>query len=239
MHAATLTTLAVAILTVWGPCNASADTTAGILAAIGEAADRICVPVAQSGHTTQTAAKGNVQAGLSWLTRRLADLNLTGTGEIASTEYQGLLQNDLAATLGDIRKCKLHVFESLQRKLLPDVSPSGTLPSLRPPLEPVAGSPTPFGFQTMCRQLAPAANVQDILDRFGQQAMADAPIAFVAPTKEPVTVTASVGGADDGGVLAVNARVHVLCMADANFAVVKEENGSHEGVVARRALRKP
>ena len=115
----------------------------------------------------------------------------------------------------------------------------------RSPPSPVVVLPAPelkpvmFGFQTMCRELAPAAGVQTILDRFGQQAMAGAPVALVRPTTEPVTVAASVGGDADGGVLPVNTRVHVLCMADADFAVIKEEHGSHEGVVERGALREP
>jgi hypothetical protein len=106
--------------------------------------------------------------------------------------------------------------------------------TIPPPVKPVR-----FGFQATCSSLAPAADVRAILDMFGQQAMAGAPVALVQPTKEPVTVAASVGGADDGGVLQVNTRVHVICMADANFAVIKEEHGNHEGVVERRVLREP
>jgi hypothetical protein len=117
MRAAVLMTLAAATFT-FCICRARAASTADILGAIGEAADRICVPVAQSGHTTQTTAHGDVKAGLSWLAKKLADVGITGTAEIASTEYEGVLQDQLAAALGDIRQCKLKVFDSLQKKLL-------------------------------------------------------------------------------------------------------------------------
>ena len=123
MRTAVLTALAIAIFT-WAACGAGADSTADVLALIGQAADQICGSVAQSGHTTKTEVKGDVDATLSFLVKKLADLGIKGAGQINSTDYQGVLQDQLAATLGDIRQCKLKVFDSLQQKLL-SAAPNG------------------------------------------------------------------------------------------------------------------
>ena len=42
------------------------------------------------------------------------------SGILSDEGYEGVLQKDLATVLKDVRKCKLKVFDTLQRKLLPE-----------------------------------------------------------------------------------------------------------------------
>jgi hypothetical protein len=112
------------------------------------------------------------------------------------------------------------------------------VPAIMAPPLPLPAKPLPFGVQTACRELAPGANVQTILDKFGQRATREGQPWLIGPSSKPVTVSAYVGGPDRGS-LVPNARVYVVCMADADFAVIKEEHGNHDGVVERTALREP
>jgi hypothetical protein len=108
-----------------------------------------------------------------------------------------------------------------------------------PQPQPLPPGEPQFGLQTFCRDLAPTADVQTILDKFRKKAMASAPVALVKPTNKPVTVSASVGGADDAGALPINSRVRVFCKMDTDFVVIREEHGGHEGIVERSAIRSP
>jgi hypothetical protein len=53
------------------------------------------------------------------LARRLATLGGSGSVDISSAKYQGLLQQDLPTALKDLRECKLKVFQELQTVILP------------------------------------------------------------------------------------------------------------------------
>ena len=66
---------------------------------------------------------GDVRAELSGLIKRLVDLGVSGKGTIDETQYEGVVQEQLADTLKDIRQCKISIFETLQRKLLADLPP--------------------------------------------------------------------------------------------------------------------
>jgi hypothetical protein len=96
----------------------AADTGAA-LSAIADTADRICGIVATQGEANGTKVTGDVHAELAGLAKRLASLGISGTGDIASSKYQGLLQQDLPNTLRELRACKLQVLERLQAALLP------------------------------------------------------------------------------------------------------------------------
>jgi hypothetical protein len=98
---------------------ARAADTGAALSAIADTADRICGIVATQGDTSASKVSGDVHAELSGLAKRLASLGVSGTGDITSLKYEGLLQQDLPATLKDIRECKLKVLEKLQSAVLP------------------------------------------------------------------------------------------------------------------------
>jgi len=98
-----------------------ADTPA-VLTAIADTADRICGIVAAEGQTQSSKISGDVKAELSGLARRLASVGISGAGDITSSSYQGILQQDLPIALKDVRECKLKIFDKLAGTLLPGVA---------------------------------------------------------------------------------------------------------------------
>jgi len=92
--------------------------TAEVLKEITDTADRLCGNVAQSGNKSSTEVKGDVKAELSGLAKRLANLGVSGSGTIDESQYEGVVQEQLAETLKDVRQCKITIFETLQKKLL-------------------------------------------------------------------------------------------------------------------------
>ena len=100
------------------PAPVRADTPAA-LAAIADTADRICGIVTTQGDAKSSQVQGEIHAELSGLARRLATVGGSGAADITSSNYQGLLQQDLPTTLQDIRAGKLQVLEKLQATLLP------------------------------------------------------------------------------------------------------------------------
>src|SRR6202011_4350234 len=60
-----------------------------------------------------------IKAELSGLIKKLADLGIVGTGEVNHATYEGVVQQELATTLKDIRECKLKTLEILKGLLTP------------------------------------------------------------------------------------------------------------------------
>ena len=111
--------------------RAMADTPAA-LAAISDTADRICGIVATQGEAGQSKVQGDIHAELNGLARRLATIGGSGSTDLTSSKYQGLLQQDLPTALKDVRECKLRIFEKLQTVILPGIAPASG-PSSPPP----------------------------------------------------------------------------------------------------------
>ncbi len=111
--------LAVSLASVLMPISGLADTNAEVLKEITDTADKICGYVAQAGSISSVEVKGDVKAELTGLFKRLADLGVSGVGSIDETRYEGLVHEQLADTLTDIRRCKTSIFNTLQQKLLP------------------------------------------------------------------------------------------------------------------------
>jgi hypothetical protein len=88
--------------------------------AIADTADRICGIVTTQGEASSTKVQGDIHAELNGLAKRLATIGGSGSGDITTSSYQGLLQTDLASSLRDVRQCKLQVFKTLQHTILPD-----------------------------------------------------------------------------------------------------------------------
>jgi hypothetical protein len=87
---------------------ARADT-AGVLDEISSTAERLCGYVAQSGRSNNVQVTGDVKAELSGLAKKLADLGISGTGALTTTEYEGVLQEELTTALRDVRDCKIKI----------------------------------------------------------------------------------------------------------------------------------
>jgi hypothetical protein len=105
---------------------AAAEDTSTILKEIGDTASAICGYVGQSGSKSDVEIKGEIKAQLSELVKRLADAGIQGTATIVDSKYQGVIQEQLASVIKDNQECREKVFETLQRKLLPE-------PGQRPP----------------------------------------------------------------------------------------------------------
>lgn len=99
--------------------NPARADTAAALTAIADTADRICGIVVTQGEAGSSKVQGEIRAELNGLARRLANIGGSGTVDITSSKYQGLLQQDLPTTLKDIRECKLKVLRQLQATVLP------------------------------------------------------------------------------------------------------------------------
>ncbi len=106
---------------------ARAADTGAALSAIADTADRICGMVATQGEASGSKINGDVHTELNGLAKRLASLGVSGSGNITSSKYEGVLQQDLPTTLKDARDCKLKVLDKLQAAvLLPGIAqPSG------------------------------------------------------------------------------------------------------------------
>jgi hypothetical protein len=115
------------------PGRALADTPAA-LAAIADTADRICGIIATQGETGQSKVQGDIHAELNGLARRLATIGGSGSADITSSKYEGLLQQDLPTALKDVRECKLQVFDKLQAVILPGTAPASGPSSPTPDL---------------------------------------------------------------------------------------------------------
>jgi hypothetical protein len=96
----------------------SLDAKEQALALITRTADKICNVVETGGSTQSSEVRGEVRTELRGLASRLLDAGISGSGKITSSEYRGVLQNELAATLGRNADCKFKVFESLRDTLI-------------------------------------------------------------------------------------------------------------------------
>ena len=85
---------------------------------IGDFADRLCDEVPLSGNSQNLELTGSAKAELKSLLKKIADLGIEGAAKYQKSEYENVLQKNLAALLRDSRKCKLEVFKDLKDKLL-------------------------------------------------------------------------------------------------------------------------
>jgi hypothetical protein len=61
---------------------------------------------------------GAAKAELDSLLKRIASLGIQGSAKYQQSQFQGLLQKDLATALKNSTDCKLKVFDALKDKLL-------------------------------------------------------------------------------------------------------------------------
>ena len=110
-------------------------------------------------------------------------------------------------------------------------SPSVPQPA---PVVPAPARPGPIAFQqTGFGAQCPNQTASAAIARFSGSAIEGAER---ARTTAPVTLLSAVGG-DEIGRLPSQTIVRVVCAIGDGFVVVKEEQGTHEGVVERQALR--
>jgi hypothetical protein len=91
---------------------------------IRETAADICYTVQQQGQDTADELSSEVQAKVDGAIGKITKLGLSGTGHVQSSEYQGVLHDQLATSLIHSGDCKKAVFDRLVEKMLPSIASS-------------------------------------------------------------------------------------------------------------------
>jgi hypothetical protein len=86
-------------------------------------ADRLCTTIPLTGGANNLELSGQAKAELSALLKKIANLGLEGAAKYQTSEWQGVLQQDLAGQLNSSRNCKVEVFKDLKDRLLASVPP--------------------------------------------------------------------------------------------------------------------
>jgi hypothetical protein len=89
---------------------------------IREAAADICYTVEQRGQKSEVELTGEVQAKVTGVVAKVADLGVKGSGHIGAQEYQGVSQEALGAALAASANCRERVFNKLVDRILPPQS---------------------------------------------------------------------------------------------------------------------
>ncbi|MHC4269880.1 MAG: phosphopantetheine-binding protein [Planctomycetota bacterium] len=84
------------------------------LKVIEDFAKKMCDEIPLEAKSENVELSGKAKAGLSGLLRRLTSLGIEVAGSYQQTEYQGVLQTDLAGILKDSRDCKREIFRELK-----------------------------------------------------------------------------------------------------------------------------
>jgi hypothetical protein len=108
---------AIAIATIIQQQPTFADDTQ-VLESISAFAKQNCEEVNQSGDATSENIKGKVDAGVSGLFKTFASADGQAEIDRDTRKYTGLIQNELASSLKDVRACKRHVIDLLVPRLL-------------------------------------------------------------------------------------------------------------------------
>ena len=105
------------------PAVSQADTPlareAAAIDLIARAADRICVAVNLTGTTSTANVKGEVNAQVSGLVKRLAFAGVGLSGARQTQTWSGLLAKDMAEAVHNTNECRQRVFDKLFDRLLP------------------------------------------------------------------------------------------------------------------------
>jgi hypothetical protein len=86
-------------------------------------ADRLCTTIPLTGGANTLELSGKAKAELSALLKKIANLGIEGGAKYQTSDWQGVLQQDLAGQLNNSRNCKVEVFKALKDKLLASVPP--------------------------------------------------------------------------------------------------------------------
>jgi hypothetical protein len=86
---------------------------------IQETAAGICYTVEQKGDKSQAQLMGEVQAKVTGVVAKIADLGIKASGTTSSEEYRGVSQEALGAALLASAGCRERVFDKLIDKILP------------------------------------------------------------------------------------------------------------------------
>jgi hypothetical protein len=74
---------------------------------IADFSDRLCQKIPLTGRGSNLELSGEAKAELNELLKKFANIGITGAAKYQQSEYQNVLQQDLARELNDSRDCKL------------------------------------------------------------------------------------------------------------------------------------
>ncbi len=89
---------------------------------IQESAIKMCGETSTKHTSSSLELSGKSKAELKNLISKLMGLKIQGAAKYQTSESEGVLQKDLAGELKDTRNCRRDLFQSLQKKLVPDLS---------------------------------------------------------------------------------------------------------------------
>lgn len=122
---------------IFGPGSVHAQDVAAqqaALKAINETAANICTGVPTEGNGREVDLSGSAQAKLAGVLSKVANLGVDGAAKYQSTQYRGVLQQQLADAIKNSNDCRLTVFSTLVAKLLPSTTqPPNPGPQPQPP----------------------------------------------------------------------------------------------------------
>jgi hypothetical protein len=81
---------------------------------ISDFADNMCKDVPLKGSTNALELTGNAKMQLKGVVKKVADLGFGGAAKYQQTNFEGLLQSDLASILRDNKKCRLQIWNDLR-----------------------------------------------------------------------------------------------------------------------------
>ncbi|MGE3915276.1 MAG: hypothetical protein AB7F78_06205, partial [Hyphomicrobiaceae bacterium] len=90
------------------------------IAVLQELVPIICGNFEVGGSNKTFSFNGEAKAKLASLFRQLADAGVSGAGTFNVEEYTGVLRNEIAPQLSDVRQCRLKIWNDLNNKLFPD-----------------------------------------------------------------------------------------------------------------------
>jgi hypothetical protein len=115
---------------------------------ISNTAAEICYTVEQRGSKNDAQLQGEVQAKVTGVVSKLANVEGKVAGQASAQEYQGVAQDALNTALGTSTQCRQHVFDELVARLFP--AAAGT------PVSPPSSRQSEPGSVSSAHRLPPA-----------------------------------------------------------------------------------
>jgi hypothetical protein len=100
----------------------SPDQQAQALAAISDSAIRLCPATSDSSQRSLEEIKGSIDAELSGLVKKLADLGIHPSAKFEKETSQGVLQADLASVMRAFYDCRVKTVGLLLDKFVPSAA---------------------------------------------------------------------------------------------------------------------
>jgi hypothetical protein len=129
------------------------------LRSVYEAADRICGQVAKKGTAQELELSGGAKAELANVLRKLANIGIEGTAKYRTSEYEGVLQQDLAKVLNTTTECRRDVFLRLTEVLLPQATSESASAADRARARTAVRNPRQYHWQCQVRVFDNASGV--------------------------------------------------------------------------------